>query len=134
MRRLQSVLNAAVRLISNRSKFDRITHGSAPLASHPSAFRLRQQRPTWSRSDIHQLHMHSCPGGRRQGLPAICSSRRPRTHRFELRSFRVSGPVVWNLLSEDIRNSGTVAGAFQMYVQNTFISPSICLAALTELL
>ena len=29
-------------------------------------------------------------------------------------------------------NSGTVAGTFQIYVENTFISPCICLAALNK--
>ena len=53
--------------------------------------------------------MHSGPGGRRQGPPAFCSSRRPDCTtnqgpvRFGPRSFRVSGPVVWNSLPEDVR-------------------------------
>ena len=56
--------------------------GSASLASHPSAYRFQDrslclQRPSWSRSDIPQPHLQSCPRGWRQGSPAICYSRRP---------------------------------------------------------
>ena len=82
--------------------------GSAPLASHPSAYRLQDcgrclQRPPWSRSDVPQLHLQSCLGGGRQGSPAFCSSRRSdcasgRDPSLWPGGFRVSGPVVWNSL------------------------------------
>ena len=51
---------------------------------------------------------------------------RTKTRRFGPRSFRDSGPVVWNSLPEDIRIPElSLHGTFQIYVENTFISPSI---------
>ena len=86
VRRLQSIINAAARLISNQMKF-RPHHscaeqpeGSVSLASHQSVYRLqdcglRLQRPPRSRSNIPQMHLQSCPKGRHDDSPAICSSR-----------------------------------------------------------
>ena len=47
---------------------------------------------------------------------------RTKTRRFGPRSFRVSGPVVWNSLPEDIRIPELRAGTFQIYVENTILS------------
>ena len=83
-RRLQSVLNAAARLISNKRKFDHIT----PVLRdqlHWLPIRQRiefkiavypQHRP-WSRSVLPQPHLQSCPGGRRQSSSAVCCTGRP---------------------------------------------------------
>ena len=81
VRRLQSDLNADLEQEEVRP-YHFCAEGSAPLASHPSAYQLqdrglRLQRPLWSRFDILQPHLQSCPGGWRQASPAICSSRRP---------------------------------------------------------
>ena len=83
VRRLQSVLNAAARLISNRRKFDHIT---PVLRDQLHWLPIRQridfkiavclQRPSCLRFDP-QLHLQSCPRGRRQSSPAIWYSRRP---------------------------------------------------------
>ena len=134
VRRLQSVLNAALLC----------AEGSAPLASHPSAYRLQDcglclQRPPRSRSDIPQLHLKSGPGGWRQGSPAFCLSRRPDRNTNQDPSFRAQKlPCLrtgcLELTARGHSNSGTVTGTFQIYVENTFISSSICLAALTALL
>ena len=56
--------------------------GPTPLASHSPADRiqdrgLRPQRRPRSRSDLPQLHLQSCPGGRRQGSSAVCYAGRP---------------------------------------------------------
>ena len=82
MRRLQSVLNAAARVISNKRKFDHIT---PVLRDQLHWLPIRQriefkiavcpQRLPWS--DLPQPHLQSCPGGRRQSLLAIRSSRQP---------------------------------------------------------
>ena len=111
--------------------------GSAPLASHPSAYRLQDlslclQCPSWSRSDIPQPHLQSCPRGRRQGSPAICYSRQPDCASNQELPCLGTGRL--ELTARGHSNSGTVAGAFQIYVENTFISPCICLAVLTALL
>ena len=56
--------------------------GPTPLASHSQADRvqdrgLRPQRHPRTRSDIPQLHLQSCSGGRRQDSPAVCCAGRP---------------------------------------------------------
>ena len=117
--------------------------GSAPLASHPSAYRLQDrslclQRPSWSWSDIPQPHLQSCPRGRRQGSPAICYSRRPdcasnQDSSLWAQKLPCLGTGRLELTARGHSSSGTVAGTFQIYVENTFISPCICLAALTAL-
>ena len=130
VRRLQSVLNAAARLISNRRKFDHITpvlRDQLPLASHPSAYRLQDcglclQRPPRSRSDIPQLHLKSGPGGWRQGSPAFCLSRRPDRNTNQDPSFRAQKlPCLrtgcLELTARGHSNSGTVTGTFQIYVE-----------------
>ena len=38
---------------------------------------LRPQRRPWSRSDLPQPHLQSCPGGRRQNSSAVCCAGRP---------------------------------------------------------
>ena len=70
---VQSDPNAAARLISNKGNwsYHSCAEGSAPLASHSSAYRLqnrslRLQCPPWSKFDIPQPHLQSCPGGRRK--------------------------------------------------------------------
>ena len=50
---------------------------------------------------------------------------------FEPRSLRVSGPVVWNSLPDDIKNSRTDTGTIQDWIENSPVSWGICLAALT---
>ena len=115
--------------------------GSAPLASHPSAHRLQDcslclQRPSWSWSDI--PHLQSCPRGRRQGSPAICYSRRPdcasnQDSLLWAQKLPCFGTGRLELTARGHSNSGTVAGMLQIYVENTFISPCICLAVLTAL-
>ena len=116
---------------------------SAPLASHPSAYRLQLcglclQRPQRSRSDIPQLHLQSCSRGRLQGSTAFCSSRRsdcasnqdPSLWAKKLPCIRTG---CLELIAWRHSNPGTVAGALQNLVENTFILPSICQAALIAL-
>ena len=97
------------------------------------------QRSSWSRSDIPQPHLQSCPRGRRQGSPAIWNSRRPdcasnQDSSLWAQKFPCLGTGRLKLTARGHSNSGTFAGTFQIYVENTFISPSICLAGLTPLL
>ena len=106
MRRLQSVLSAAVRLISHKS----LTHhscaeGSTTLASHLPAYQfqdhsLRPQRPPWSRStylNISQLHLYSCLRGQPQSSPAICCMRWPNCASNQDPSLRVKKlPCLWS--------------------------------------
>ena len=142
MRRLQSVLNAAARLISNKRKFDHITpvlRGQFHwLLIRQRIEFIRPQRRPWSRSDLPQPHLQSCPGGRRQGSSAVCCAGRPDCVSNQDSSLRAQklpclGTGRLELTARGHSNSGTVAGTFQIYVENTFISPSICLAALTAL-
>ena len=146
VRRLQSVLNAAARLISNKKKFDHIT----PVLRDQLHWLPIRQRIEFKIAVFVHNAVHSrgptyisctCNPVREVGARAhLRSAVRGdltvpwiKVRRFGPRSFRVSGPVVWNSLPEDIRISRTVAGTFKIYVENTFISPSICLAALTAL-
>ena len=115
--------------------------GSAPLASHPSAYRLQDrslclQCSSWWWSDIPQPHLQSCLRGRRQGCSAICYSRRPdcasnQDSSLWAQKLPCLGIGRLELTVRGHSNSGTVAGTFRIYVENTFISPCICLAALT---
>ena len=118
--------------------------GITPLASHPSAYRFQDlilclQRPSWSWSDIPQPHLQSGPRGRRQGSSAICYSRRPdcasnQDSSLWAQKLPCLGTGRLELAARGYSNSGTIAGTFQIYVENTFISPCICLAALAALL
>ena len=85
VRRLQSVLNVAARLISNRRKFDHII----PVLRDQHHWLPIRQRIDFKIAVFvyNALHgrgptYHSCtcnpvPGGWRKGPPAFCSSRRP---------------------------------------------------------
>ena len=116
VRRLQSVLNAAARLISNKREFDHIT----PVLSDQLHWLPIRQRiefkisvfvcnavhdrgstnlsrtcnPVWE-VDV-RAHLRSAVRG-------DLTVPRTKTRRFRSRSFRVSAPVVWNSLPEDIR-------------------------------
>ena len=85
MRRLQSVFNAAARLISNKRKFNHITpviwtystgfpfaSGSNSRSRSSSATPSMVGGPTYL-----SLTLQSCPGGRRQGSSAVCCAGRP---------------------------------------------------------
>ena len=131
----------------NKRKFDHNYHscveGPTPLASHLPAERvqdhsLRPQCRPRSRSDISQLHLQSCSGGRRQGSSAVCCAGQPdcaSNHDPSLlaEKFLCLRTGCLELTAWGHPNSRTVAGTFQIYVENTFISPSLCPAALTVL-
>ena len=120
LRKLQSVLNAAVRLITNTRKYDHITaHACAQrptsLATHPPTHHfqncnLRSKFAPRPRPNVSQSILHPHLGNRGESLPSFCCTERhlttprTRTRRFGPRSFRVSGSVVWNSLPDDIRN------------------------------
>ena len=130
VRRLQSVLNAAARLISNRRKFDHITPVLRdqlhwlPIPGHPSAYRFQDrslclQRPSWSWSDIPQPHLQSGPRGRCQGSSAICYSMRPdcasnQDSSLWAQKLPCIGTGRLELTAPGHSNSGTVAGTFQI--------------------
>ena len=85
-------------------------------------------------SDIPQPHLQSGPRGRRQSSPAICFSRRPdcasnQDSSLWAQKLPCLGTGRVELIARGHSNSGTVAGTFQIYVENTFISPCICLVA-----
>ena len=116
MRRLHSVLNAAARLISNKRKFDHIT----PVLMNqlhwlPICQRIEFKISVFVRNVVHgrgpiylsctcnlvqevntRVHLRSAVRG-------DLTVPRTKTCRFGPRSFRVSGPVVWNSMPEDIR-------------------------------
>ena len=116
VRRLQSVLNAAARLISNKRKFDHITPVlTDQLHWPPIRQRIEFKIAVFVRNAVHgrgptylgctcnpvrevdaRSHLRSAARG-------DLTVPRTRTRRFGPRSFRVSGPVVWNSLPEDIR-------------------------------
>ena len=117
LRRLQSVLNAAARLITNTRKFDHITPVLRDqLHWLPIRQRIIFKIATFVRNSLHgrgstylsrscipiseigaRAHLRSAARGHHTPL-------RTRTRRFGPRSFRVSGPAVWNSLPEDIAN------------------------------
>ena len=117
--------------------------GPTPLASHSSSDRIQDrclcsQRRTWSRSDLPRLHLQSCPGGWRQISSAVCCTGRPdcasnQDPSLRAQEFPCLRTGCLELTARGHQNSGTVAGTFQIYVENTFVSSSICLAALTAL-
>ena len=114
MRRLQSVLNAAARLISNWRKFDHIT---PVLRDQLHRLPIRQridfkiavliclQRPScsWSVIPCNLVRDVGARAHLRFAIRGDLTVPRIRTRRFGPRSFRVLGPVVWNSLPEDIR-------------------------------
>ena len=124
-----NVLNAAARLISNKRKLDHITPVLRdqlhwlPICQwidghHP-------QRPPWLRSDIPQLQ--SCPRrsapGLTCGLLYEASNQDPSLWAQKLPCL---GTGCLELTSWGHSKSGTVARTFQIYVENSFVSPSIC--------
>ena len=116
VRRLQSVLDAAARLISNKRKFDHIT----PVLRDQLHWLPIRQRIDFKIAVFVYNALHgrgptylscTCNPVREVGARAHLRSvvrgdltvPRTKTRRFGPRSFRVSGPVVWNSLPEDIR-------------------------------
>ena len=116
VRRLQSVPNAAARLISKRRKFDHITPVLRDqLHWLPIRHRIDFKISVFVYNALHgrgpTCLSRTCNPVRKVGARAHLRSAilgdltvpRTRTRRFGPRSFRVSGPVVWNSLPEDIR-------------------------------
>ena len=116
VRRLQSVLNAAARLISNKRKFDHLTPVLRDqLYWLPICQRIEFKIAIFVCNAVHGRRptylSRTCnpvPGDRRQGSSAVCCAGRPdcalnQDRRFGPRSSCVSRPVVWNSLPEDIR-------------------------------
>ena len=116
VKRLQSVLNAAARLISNKRKFDNIT----PVLRDQLHWLLIRQRiefkiavfvrnavhgrgPTYLGCTCNPVREVDARSHLRSAARGDLTVPRTRTRRFGPRSFRVSGPVVWNSLPEDIR-------------------------------
>ena len=116
VRRLQSVLNAAARLISNKRKFDHIT---PVLRDHLHWLPIRQRiefkiavfvrnavhgrGPTYLSRTCNPVREVDARAHLRSAVRGDLTVPRTKTRRFGPRSFRVSGPVVWNSLPEDIR-------------------------------
>ena len=116
VRRLQSVLNAAARLISNRQKFDHIT----PVLKDQLPWLPIRQRidfkiavfvynalhgrgPTYLSRTCNPVLEVGARTHLRSAIRGDLTVPLTRTRRFGPRSFRVSGPGVWNSLPEDIR-------------------------------
>ena len=111
--RLQSVLNAAARL---QKKFDRITPVQRDeLHWLPIRQRIDFKIAVLVHNALHgrgPTYSRTCNPVREVGARAHLRSAargdlivpRSKTRRFGPRSFRVSGPVVWNSLPEDIRS------------------------------
>ena len=112
---MQSVLNAAARLISIRRMFDHITPVLRDqLHWLPIRQRIDFKIPVFVYNVLHgrgpTYLSRTCNPVREVGARAHLRSAirgdltvpRTRTRRFGPRSFRVSGPVVWNSLPEDI--------------------------------
>ena len=116
VRILQSVLNTAARLISNRIKFDHIT----PVLRDQLHWLPIRQRidfkiavfvyntlngcgPTYLSRNCNPVREVGARAHLRSAIRGDLTMPRTRTRRFGPRSFRVSGPVVWNSLPEDIR-------------------------------
>ncbi len=117
LRRLQAVLNAAARLITGHRKFDHIT----PALRDELHWLPIQQRIAYkiALTVYNCLHMH-CPAyfseyciplsaiHNRYELRAVhhgdLAQPRSRTRKFGPRSFRSSGPAVWNSLPPDIKD------------------------------
>ena len=143
VRRLQSVLNAADRLISNKRKFDHIT---PVLRDQLHWLPIRQriefkiavfvrnavhgQGPTYLSRTCDPVWEVDARAHLRSAVRGDLTVPRAKTRRFGPGSFRVSGPVVWNSLSEDIRIPEL---SLERFKSMCCISPSICLAALTAL-
>ena len=143
LRRLQSVLNAAARLITNTRKSDHITPVLRDqLHWLPIRQRIIFKIATFVRNSLHgrgptYLSRSCIPiseiGARahlRSAARRHLTTPRTRTHRFGPRSFRVSGPVVWNSLPDDIRNPELTLERFKTELKTPF-SWGICLVALT---
>ena len=104
MRRLQSVQNAAARLITGASRRDHIT---PILATSTTTCRLQDLCPGFSVPD---QSVTVLPGG---GLSArrrcqrsstsICKCRAARLNIFGDRCFTAAGPRLWNLLPINLR-------------------------------
>ena len=116
VRRLQSVLNAAARLISNRRKFDHITpvlrdqlhwlHIRQRIDFKISVFvynALHGRGPTYLSRTCNPVREVGARAHLRSAIRGDLTVPRTRTRRYGPRSFRVSGPVLWNSLPEDIR-------------------------------
>ena len=127
VRRLQSVLNAAARLISNRRKFDHIT----PVLRDQLHWLPIRQRivfkiavfvynalhgrgPTYLSRTCNPVREVGARAHLRSAIRGDLTVPRTRTRRYGPRSFRVSGPVVWNSAARGPSNSRTVAGTFQI--------------------
>ena len=116
VRRLQSVLNAATRLISNKKKFDHITPvlrdqlHLLPIRQHID-FKiavfvhnaLHGRGPTYLSCTCNAIREVGARAHLRSAVRGDLTGPRTKTRRFGPGSFRVSGPVVWNSLPEDIR-------------------------------
>ena len=141
LRRLQSVLNVAARLITNTREFDHIT----PMLRDqlhwlPIRQRIIFKIATFVRNSLHgrgptYLSRSCIPISEIEARAHLRSAAREhlttprtRTRRFGPRSFRVPGPTVWNSLPDDIT---TDFRTFQDWIENSSISSSICLTALT---
>ena len=114
VRRLQSVLNAAARLISNKRKFDHITPVLRDqLHCQRIEFKIAVfvrnavygRGPTYLGCTCNLVREVDARSYLRSAARGDLTMPRTRTRRFGPRSFRVSGPVVWNSLPEGIRTT-----------------------------
>ena len=116
--------------------------GPTPLASHPridfkiAAFvhkAIHSRGPTYFSSTCNPVREVGARAHLRSAVRGDLTVPRSKTCCFGPRSLCLRTGCL-ELTARGHSNSGTVAGTFQIYVENTFISPSICIAALTELL
>ena len=144
LRRLQSVLNAAARLITNTRKFDHIT----PVVRDqlhwlPIRQRIIFKIATFVRNSLHgrgptYLSRSCIPiseiGARahlRSAARRHLTTPRTRTRRFRAKKLPCLRTGCVELPARRHCKSRTVIGTFQDWIENSSISSGICLAALT---
>src|SRR5208282_3406823 len=125
-KRLQSILNAAARLITFKKRNDHIT----PVLRDELHWLPVRQRITYKIALMVYRCLHgsapaymslSCiPVASLAGRKGLCSASHgdlytppTRTVRFGQRSFRSSGPTIWNSLPVDIHDSSLTLGQFK---------------------
>ena len=121
-RKLQSVLHAAARLITGLRRFDHIT----PVLRDDLHWLPVEQRIEYKIALLVYKCLHAAgPQYLREHCTSLCVDTlyhhlrsvsrgdlhypRTTTRRFGPRSFRLSGPVIWNSIPHNIRNSPTLS-------------------------
>ena len=133
LRRLQSVQNSAARFITGARKYDHISPVLRDLHWLPLRQRiifkiatlmnqcLNGLAPPYPATDY--ISISSMPG--RRHLRSATSGQlyipRTKTMTFRPRSFKVSGPTVWNDLPASLKNSSMSKNSFRKLLNKTFL-------------